>query len=566
MMEKFENIPYSRPNIQQIKEEFLGYVNQIKEAKNYGEQQNAIKEINKLNAHVDTAMNIAYVRNSINTEDAFYDAEKTYFDENMPVISDLNFEYYKALNASKYKKNLEEEFGKQLFTIADFSVKSFDKSIMDDLGEENKLSSEYSKLVASAQIEFDGKILNLSQLSPYAQSSDREIRKKATAAKYDFVAKNSEKFDEIYDKLVKLRDKMAKKMGFKNYVELGYLKMQRSDYNPEMVSNYRKQILEHVVPLVTKIRKKQAKRLGIEKLNFYDLSYFYNTGNPKPKGDAQWIINNGKKMYKELSAETDEFFTFMTERNLMDLETKKGKDIGGYCTFLADYGAPFIFSNFNGTSHDIDVLTHEAGHAFQVYNSRHFSISEYLWPTHESAEIHSMSMEFFTWPWMGLFFKEDTEKYKYQHLASGLLFLPYGVAVDEFQHVVYENPEMTPKDRRAAWREIEQKYMPNLDYDGHDYLELGGRWQLQSHIYQVPFYYIDYTLAQVCAYQFWARMQEEYDTAWKDYLNLCKAGGSKSFLGLVELAGLQSPFKEGTLKSVAEKIDGWLDNIDDTTF
>ncbi|MCB0540608.1 MAG: M3 family oligoendopeptidase, partial [Bacteroidetes bacterium] len=235
-MERFENIPYTRPNIQHIKEEFLGYVNQIKEAKNYGEQQNAIKEINKINAHVDTAMNIAYVRNSINTEDAFYDAEKSYFDENMPVISDLNFEYYKALNASKYRKNLEEEFGKQLFTIAEFSVKSFDKSIMDDLVEENKLSSEYSKLVASAQIEFDGKVLNLSQLTPYTQSADRAIRKKATEAKYDFVEKNSQQFDEIYDKLVKLRDKMAKKMGFKNYVELGYLKMQRSDYNPEMVS------------------------------------------------------------------------------------------------------------------------------------------------------------------------------------------------------------------------------------------------------------------------------------------------------------------------------------------
>ncbi|MCB9226144.1 MAG: M3 family oligoendopeptidase [Chitinophagales bacterium] len=565
-MERFENIPYTRPNIQHIKEEFLGYVNQIKEAKNYGEQQNAIKEINKINAHVDTAMNIAYVRNSINTEDAFYDAEKSYFDENMPVISDLNFEYYKALNASKYRKNLEEEFGKQLFTIAEFSVKSFDKSIMDDLVEENKLSSEYSKLVASAQIEFDGKVLNLSQLTPYTQSADRAIRKKATEAKYDFVEKNSQQFDEIYDKLVKLRDKMAKKMGFKNYVELGYLKMQRSDYNPEMVSDYRKQILEYVVPLVTKIRKKQAKRLNIEKLKFYDNSYFYPSGNPKPKGDAQWIINNGKKMYKELSKETDEFFTFMTDKNLMDLETKKGKDIGGYCTFLADYGAPFIFSNFNGTSGDIDVLTHEAGHAFQVYNSRHFSISEYFWPTHESAEIHSMSMEFFTWPWMGLFFKEDTEKYKYLHLAGGLLFLPYGVAVDEFQHVVYENPQMTPAERKAAWRKIEQKYMPDLDFDGHSYLESGGRWQLQSHIYQVPFYYIDYTLAQVCAYQFWARMQEEFDAAWKDYLSLCKAGGSKSFLGLVELAGLQSPFKEGTLKSVAEKIDGWLDNIDDSAF
>lgn len=565
-MDKFTALPYTRPNISAVKADFRQQVELLKNAATYDKQKEAIQVINKINADVDTASNLAYIRNSIDTTDKFYDGERTFFDENGPEISDLNFEYYTALEASKFKDELIQEFGEQLFTIASYRVNSFSKDIIEDLKEENKLGSTYSKLVASAKIQFDEKELNLSQLSPYAQSKDRTVRKAAAEARYNFVSENSEQFDSIYDNAVKLRHKMATKMGLKNFVELGYLRMQRSDYTPEMVANYREQVLKHIVPLAVKIRKKQAERLGLEKLKHYDLSLFYDTGNPKPKGDPQWIVNNGVKMYQELSTETGEFFDFMTKYELMDLETKKGKDVGGYCTFIANYGAPFIFSNFNGTSGDIDVLTHEAGHAFQVYSSKHHKINEYFWPTYESAEIHSMSMEFFTWPWMGLFFKEDTEKYKYEHLSSGLLFLPYGVAVDEFQHAVYENPDMTPAERKSTWRTIEKKYMPDLDYDGHEYLESGGRWQLQSHIYQSPFYYIDYTLAQICAYQYWIKMQDDFKGAWKEYLGLCQAGGSLPFLKLVDLAGLKSPFSEGTLEGVAASIEAWLEKVDDATF
>ena len=251
--------------------------------------------------------------------------------------------------------------------------------------------------------------------------------------------------------------KLRRSLGFKNYVELGYVNMNRVDYDAEMVAKFRDQVRDFIVPFATKLYERQAERIGVEDLKFYDEGLNFLTGNAIPQGDAAWIVENGKKMYEELSAETGEFFNFMIDRDLMDLEAKKGKESGGYCTFIEDYNSPYIFSNFNGTSGDIDVLTHEAGHAFQVYSSRNIGIPEYVWPTFESCEIHSMSMEFFTWPWMELFFKEQTDKYKFAHLAGALLFLPYGVAVDEFQHVVYENPEMTPAERNAAWKEIEAK-------------------------------------------------------------------------------------------------------------
>ena len=549
----------------ELKAAVTALIEQFKAAETVEAQSEVIEQINKHRNLFSTMANLVYIRASIDTNDEFYQAERDYFDEVGPIAEEIVFEYYKALVSSKFRSELEEKWGSQLFALAENQIKGFSPEVIELMQQENKLVSEYNKLVASAQIEFDGKTLTLAQLGPYGESTDREVRKAARETSANFYAQNEEKFDEIYDKLVKLRHKIATTLGYKNYVELGYINMDRVDYDAEMVSKFRDQVRDFIVPVATKLYERQAKRIGVEgEFKFYDEGLNFLTGNAAPQGSPEWIVENGKKMYEELSPETGEFFNFMIDNDLMDLVAKKGKESGGYCTFIEDYNAPFIFSNFNGTSGDIDVLTHEAGHAFQVYSSRNIGIPEYLWPTMESCEIHSMSMEFFTWPWMELFFKEQTDKYKFTHLGSGLLFLPYGVSVDEFQHVVYENPEMTPAERKAAWKEIEAKYLPHRNYDGHAYLEAGGFWQRQGHIYASPFYYIDYTLAQICAFQFWKRSRENFEEAWKDYVHLCSLGGSLSFTKLVREAGLISPFEQGCVESVIGTIEDYLNSIDDT--
>ncbi|MDQ0217288.1 M3 family oligoendopeptidase [Peribacillus cavernae] len=560
---KFDQFEYKRPEMDLVKKGFAEALGKFSEAENVEKQSEAMSEINKIRNNVSTMFNICYIRHSIDTNDEFYKAENDYLDEIAPEMEELVSDYYQELVNSKFRADLEAKWGKQLFALADAQLKTFSPVLIPLLQKENKLSTEYTQLIASAKILFEGEERTLPQLQPFAESPDREMRKKAEEAKNGFLAGHEQKLDEIYDQLVKVRHEIAKTLGYKNFVELGYYRMARTDYNAEMVANFRKQVEEYIVPLASKLKERQRHRIGLDKLKFYDEGFEYKSGNAVPKGDPEWIIENGKKMYEELSLETKMFFEYMTENKLLDLVSKKGKAGGGYCSFIEDYKAPFIFSNFNGTSGDIDVLTHEAGHAFQVYSSRESQIPEYIWPTYEAAEIHSMSMEFFTWPWMELFFKEDTDKYKFSHLSSGLLFLPYGVAVDEFQHFVYENPEASPKERKSAWREIEKKYLPHRDYDGNEYLENGGFWQRQGHIYNSPFYYIDYTLAQICAFQFWKRSREDQQSAWGDYLKLCQLGGSKSFLELVEAAHLQSPFEDGTVESVVDVIDEWLRSVDD---
>ncbi|MCR8642038.1 M3 family oligoendopeptidase [Paenibacillus sp. N1-5-1-14] len=561
---KFSQMPYERPDMEQVESQFTELLAAFQAAETFEAQNEAMRAYNQHRSSVETLINIAYVRNSIDTNDEFYKAEQEFWDDTIPHIQKHQADYYKALVESKFRSELEEKWGSQLFQLAELSIKVFSPSIIEDLQLENKLSSEYQKLIASAKIPFEGEERTLAQMQPFTLSTDRDMRRRASEARYGFFVENEEQLDRIYDDLVKVRHTISQKLGFNSFTEVGYARMQRIDYDADMVANFRKQVLEYIVPVTQNLKERQAKRIGVEKLSYYDDKFSFLTGNAKPKGDPEYIVNSGSQMYKELSPETDAFFQMMVNEELMDLVSKKGKQSGGYCTYFSDYSKPFIFSNFNGTAGDIDVLTHEAGHAFQVYSSCGHEIPEYHWPTHEACEIHSMSMEFFAWPWMELFFKEDTEKYKFNHLGEGLNFIPYGVSVDEFQHFIYANPTATPAERKQAWRDIERKYLPHRNYDENDYLERGGFWVQQQHIFNSPFYYIDYTLAQICAFQFWKGMHDNKEKAWADYVELCKAGGSKSFTKLVEQANLISPFEDGCVASVIGTIEEWLNSVDDT--
>lgn len=563
-MVNFNDMEYKRPVLDDFKSQMNGFINQFQTSTTAQEQINIVDKVQQIGRNVSSMMSLCSIRHSINTEDEFYKTEQDFFDENEPLFKESFNEFNKALVTSTFRAELQAEFGEHLFNLIDLELKVFDPKIIDDLVTENKLVTEYNNLIAQAQIEFQGKTLTLSQLTPYKQDTNRQTRKEANAASSKFFSDNLDKFDAIYDNLVKVRDKIAKKLGYQSFVQLGYDRLSRTDYNADSVKSYRQQIIDYIVPLATELKTRQQKRLGLDTLYYYDEALSFNTGNAVPQGEAQWIIEQARNMYSELSPETDEFFTMMNEYGLMDVLSRKGKQAGGYCTTISDYKVPFIFANFNGTQHDVEVMTHEAGHAFQAYLSRDMRLNEYVWPTMEAAEIHSMSMEFFTWDWMNLFFKHQTEKFKFSHLASAIEFLPYGALVDEFQHWVYENVNVTPVERRKKWRELEKKYRPHTNYEDDKLLEDGAYWLRQGHIFSTPFYYIDYTLAQVCALQFWVRLQDDRKTAWQDYLNLCKAGGSRSFLKLLDVANLKNPFEQGFIATIVPKIKSYLDSIDDT--
>ncbi len=507
---------------------------------------------------------LAYIRQSIDTRNEFYNAEKDFWDENLPEIEEYEQEWIRALLESPFRKDFEAEYGDLLFIKAEMEKKTFSPEIIEDLQRENELTSEYDDLIASAQIPFEGGVYTLSQMEPFQDDLDDERRLAAWKAKGQWFKDNQAKLDSIYDELVKLRDSMGKKLGYGSYTQLGDYRMERNCYTKEDVEKFRAAVQKYLVPVADSVMREQAKRIGRPyPLSFADQSVEFRSGNPRPVGTAQDILEQGRKFYDELSPETSEFFRTMLDEELMDVLATEGKQAGGYENSLAWYERPFIFANFNGTKGDVEVVTHEAGHAFAYWMNRKRVPLEYAEPSSEACEVHSMSMEFFGWRNAEGFFGPDANKFRYSHLAAALTFIPYGTMVDHFQHIVYEKPDMTPAERHAEWRRLTGIYMPWLRLDGEiPFYSEGERWQAQGHIYQTPFYYIDYCLAQTVSLEFWAMIQEDEANAWKHYMAYTKQGGSRTFTELLKHAGLKTPFEEDCLRTVCEAAKKWLDSFD----
>ena len=556
---KFTDMKYERVDIESLGKKYENLTHKVNEAKSQKDVFSSINEHEILSSHFSTMANIAYIRHSINTQDNFYDTENTYYDENGPVLQEKITDFMKALLASQFRKNVEDKYGSLLFTNLEMELKCFSPEIIPLLQKENNLVSEYQKLIASAQIDFQEQKLNISQLGVYKEDKDRDVRKQAYDAEGSFYKHHADKLDMIFDQLVKVRTEIANKLGFDSFTQLGYLRRTRNCYTPEMVKSFREQVKRYLVPIVEKIKSEQAESINVPSLKLYDDTTFYLNGNPKPAGTPEDILNAGKQMYEQMSPQTNEFINFMYDNELLDVKSKKGKAVGGYCINIPDYKAPFIFSNFNGTAGDVEVLTHEAGHAFADFSVKDFELEENKNPTMESCETHSMSMEFFAWPWLDLFYKDEAQKAKITHLKGTLIFIPYGCMVDEFQHIVYDKPNLTPSQRNEVWASLEKQYRPYLDMNDITFYGEGRGWQRQLHIYHYPFYYIDYCLAQTAALTFRNIMITDYKDAWERYMKFVNEGGKKTFVELCHVAGIKTPFDRGALKEIATQTEKWLD-------
>ena len=561
---KFSQMPYERPDLEGLKTQLAGLTERLKAADGYDEARAVFLEREQAGRHLSTLVNLASIRHSIDTRDEFYDGEMKFWNAALPELQAYEQAWTQAMLASPYREEFSREYGDLMFVNAEIALKTFSPEIIPQLQRENDLTQEYEKLLASAQIPFEGKVYTLSQLSPFKNDPDDARRLAAWKAEGQWYKDNQEKLDDLYDQLVHLRDEMGKALGYEGYTTLGYYRMGRNCYTKEDVEKFRAAVVKYLVPVADQVYREQAKRLGKDyPMSFADNQLEFRSGNPKPQGTPDEILAQGKKFYDELSPETSEFFNTMLEGELLDVLSTEGKQSGGYCTSIADYEVPFIFANFNGTQHDVEVVTHEAGHAFAAWTNRQRVPMEYVWPSMEGCEVHSMSMEFFAEPWADGFFGPDAKKFLYSHLSGALTFIPYGTMVDHFQHEVYARPDMTPAQRHAVWKELLGVYMPWMLLDGDiPFYSEGQGWQRQHHIYSSPFYYIDYCLAQTVSLQFWAMIQKDRKDAWDHYMAYTRQGGSRTFTELLANAGLRSPFDGDCLRDVCAAASAWLETHD----
>ena len=558
---KLMELPYQRPDVDAMLETCAKLTNDFEQAASAEEQIQIFKAFEAEKGHFQTLLCLSNIRNSIDTQDPFYIEEQAFYDKYDPIATQCFNTFTKKVIESKFQAELRKEFGNYFFDCLEMEQKSFAPEIMDLMAEENELCTQYEQLYASARIEFGGKICNISQLSAFRQSPDREVRKAAIEAEGKFFDSLQEQIEEIYDRLVKNRTEQAKILGFDNFVDLAYIRRYRS-YTKEDVAKFRQQVLEVMVPKNAEYKKKQAERIGIEDFKFYDDDFFFADGNPMPKYPTNEILKLAQKMFGEMSAETKELIDLMMDKNLFDIEARNGKRNAGYCVTIQDYGYPFIFSNSNGTSGDIKTLTHECGHALAAYTTQ--KLIEYpalRFAPMEACETHSMSMEFLTSPWHHLFFEEDAAKYS-EHLAkSASLFIPYSVIVDYWQELVYTNPQWTKEERNHAWLELEKQFRPYIDFADLPFYSRGGGWQRQIHITCMPFYYIDYSIAQTLAIQFFALFLQDKESAWEKYMKFVKIGGKMNIDETIAACGLTSPFEPGSLEKICAPVYQWIDEL-----
>ena len=561
---KFSQMPYERPDLEAVKAQLNEFNERLAKAESYESAKAVFLERETYEKHVDTMESLVSIRHSIDTRDEFYDEEMKFWNTSGPVLEEYRQEWNRVMLESPFRPQFEEEYGNVMFIKAEMAKKTFAPEIIPDLQKENELATTYEKLLASAQIPFEGNMYTLSQMTPFKNDADDDRRLAAWKAEGQWYKDHQKELNDLYDQLVHVRDQIGRKLGYDGYTELGYYRMQRNCYGKEDVERFRAAVVKYLVPVADEVCREQAKRIGrAYPLSFADAALKFRSGNPKPCGEPEDILAQGKKFYDELSPETSRFFNTMLDQELLDVLSTPGKEAGAYCSSIADYGVPFIFANFNGTQGDVEVVTHEAGHAFAAWMNRDRVPYSQIWPGMEACEVHSMSMEFFAWPWADGFFGEDTRKFKYSHLAGALTFIPYGTMVDHFQHIVFEKPNMTPKERHGVWKELLGIYMPWMKLDGEiPFYSEGEGWQRQHHIYSLPFYYIDYCIAQTVALEFWAMIQEDQKNAWEHYMAYTRQGGSRVFTELLEHAGMVSPFDENCLKKVAEAAKKWLSEFD----
>jgi M3 family oligoendopeptidase len=559
----FGELVVEKVDVGEYEQQLQALVDRFVVATSFEEQDAVLQDANQLKAAFISLGSLTYFRYMVDTTDPQNQEKMNAIRELEPILEERLSRLNASLLLSEHRSQLEGKWGRQLFRLAEIAQKKVSSEVVQDLQEESKWSNQYLQVIGSAKIHFDGEERTIPQMGPYLSSTDRAVRLRAYKATENWYASKEAEFDQIMGELIRVRTTIAKKLGYVSFVDVGYARMQRMDYGREQVERFRAQVKTSLVPLVAALKERQRKRLGVDVLRFHDETVQFQTGNAKLGGDAEWVIARTQQMFAEMSPETNAFFTAMLKHEMMDLLSKKGKMSGAFAGCLPVQEMPYIFANFRGTKKDVEDFIHEAGHAFQMYQSRHFKVVDYYFPSSDACEIHSKGMELLSHPWMELFFAEDAEKFTYAHLSQFVEEICYVCAVDEFQHVLYEHPELTPTERKRKWREIEREYQPWQNYEGYESLEQGSYWHRQQHIFNFPFYYIDYALAGICALQLWAKANHDRAGVWQDYLNLCASGGSKSFLGLVAVANVISPFEDGCVEEVIGGLEQWFAGIDD---
>lgn len=468
-----------------------------------------------------------------------------------PVFDQYDADVKRLLLANR--RPLETILGRHVFARWEADFDTVSARVLDDLSTERRLGDQYTTLLTGLRCDFRANCYSLTEMGRFLDVADRSERREAALSRWSAVNAAKDQLDEIFDRLVRTRTAIAERLEQATFVDVAYKRMGRVDYGRDDVAAFRREIVDTVVPLCSHLAREQAKAIGVDRLMPWD-EQTYDLLPPIRPPRTEDIMPALQGAFADMHPDLGRFVDEIVEQQLYDIDARPTKSGGAFCTYLAHVGMPFVYASTGTTAADVLSVIHEAGHAFQTRRCNAQPALELIMAGEETAEIHSMALEFLAWPYLERFFGAQAERYRRRHLRERIALLPYIAAIDHFQETVYENPGLSPYERHAVWRDLEGTYTPWKTHGGIAALERGARWQLQRHVYRFPFYYIDYGLALCCALQVWSASRRDYAGAVNAYVALCERGGRLPFRALIASAGLRSPFDTGTLGEVCESV------------
>ncbi len=522
------------------------------------ELENWLLDNSEFDAAVEQQYSILHIRMTCQTDDpqraeAFQKFVETVLPALKPLGDKLNRRYLELRKQFPLDEKRFEVFDRN--TRAE--VELFREENVPLQTQESLLSQEYQTVCGAMTVQFHGQELTLPQMSKFLVEPNRDLRQSAWQATADRRMQDKDRLEEIFDKMLALRFQIAANAGFSNYADYKFRAYHRFDSTPADCKRYHKTVERLVVPVYEEILKKRRSQMNIDTLRPWDLSVDPKGRPPlKPFEYVEDLIAGVEKMFSRLDPELGDQFKMMADLGLLDLASRKGKAPGGYQSTLAEIRKPFIFMNAVGLNRDLYTLLHEGGHAFHSLAAANETIHAYRHAPMEFCEVASMGMELLGQENLNVFYKndEDIRRTLFDHFESVIQILPWVATIDAFQHWIYENPKHSHDQRAAAWLEIHSRFSGSIvDWTGlEEYRKF--QWHRQLHIFEVPFYYIEYGIAQLGALQLWVRAKHNPKQALADYRKALALGGARPLPELFAAAGLEFDFSEKTIGPLMEEV------------
>ena len=559
-MYKFSDLQYKETDYQSLAKMILDLTEKAKKADSPSSLEEVLKIYDTEMGEVGYNYTLSYIHSSLDSSDSFWQEalQKESKGNAMLDITPL----LKAILENKYFSSLEEKYGPVLRDKLNKSISTGSKA-QNERAEEGDLVSKYQREKAMVRINYKGKELSEGEVIPLFESPIREERIQSRKVVAKAFLEKKELFGSMLERLVSLRDTIAKENGFSNYLEYMDINYSRIGYGEKEMDAFVSEVKEYVVPVLSHIFEETRKRLGLEEMTVADISLMFVDGNAKPSGGADVLKEAAKKMYKALSPEMEAFFTGMLDSHSIDVDFSPNKVSGmGFCTDLKKGMYPFVFGNLDGTSWDVTVFTHEVGHAWQSYASdQNLDLTLFREMPLDAVEIPSKTMELFSYPFAEEFFGKDGDKFRFAHFRNAVKEIVAYTSVHELNTWIYTHVGASFDEINEKWMEIQSSYYPNVSYGEMEEEEKKGAGLLRNMgIFMFPRYLISYVFSEMCAIDLFMEYLKDKDKALDSYNRLCRVGGSKSYPEILSAAGLEPSYNKGRVKDVMEKVKAYLEN------